>query len=574
MAAPGPLPPGQTRDALVAEVRASLGVLTDGAAVLVACSGGPDSTALAFLAAEARPDLDLTLVHVSHGWRDDAADAALVARHAGWLGCEVAHLQVVASAIGGATDGGIGGATDGAIDGAIDGASDTEVAAPAGRRPEAATGDGGPEASARAQRYRLLREEASRRAAAAILVGHSAEDQAETLLLRLARGTGPTGLAGMAIVAGDLLRPLLRVRRADLRRFVTLEGLPVADDPTNADPAVRRVRVRHEVLPALSRIGPDPVGALARLADLQRDDLDALELAAASLEPHAVRWFGGLAVLDRAALDGAPRAVASRVVRRVLRRWLEPAPSAAVVTSLLAARPGDGVALPRGLRCAADARWLTVGEDAPVAEASSVEVPGTTALPAIGAVLHARTPEDVDASWPDPVAERAPDVQLGLDLAAAGGTGVAPAWQPPRVVLDPALVPPGGAVERLRLLLPALEPKRGAVPGTGSSAAASGEVRGDGGDAAPDPRGQGGARLGVRPPRPGDRLDTGAGGRRVATLLADVHVPRALRARWPVVTLDGVPVWLPGLAADATLLREGAQAPAISLHLGAVADRD
>jgi tRNA(Ile)-lysidine synthase len=515
--APGPLPAGQPRHALVAEVARQLHHLDVDAHVVLACSAGPDSTALAFLVAEARPDLTLTLVHVAHGWRDDSEDAALVTQHAAWLGCEAVLRDV---------------------------ARDLEVAG----------GGHGPEAAARDARYRVLREEAAARRAATILVGHTAEDQAETLLLRLARGTGLAGLTGMASVSGDLSRPLLRVRRGDVRRFVTLEGLPVASDPTNADPDVRRVRVRQELLPALDRIGPDPVAALVRLADLVRDDVAALETAATeAIGAGALRRFGPLTVLDRAALAALPAAVAHRIVRAALQAWSRPAPSAVTVARVLAVPSGGGATLPGGVEVTGDARWATL---APVGAAATsvvpLVVPGTTPWEAAGLVVHARTraaelsppnphgaPTDEDRP-PGTTADPAgpPHEQLGLDLAAAGGPELAQRWEPPRVRLDPAACPPGGDETRLRVVLADVD----------------------------DP-------MVLRPPAAGDRITTARGGRRVATLLRDAGVPRALRRRWPVLTIGGHPVWVPGIAADADALAAGHAAPALALHLGVAPER-
>jgi tRNA(Ile)-lysidine synthase len=496
----------------VAEVAQQLHHLDLDVHVVVACSAGPDSTALAFLVAEARPDLTLTLVHVAHGWRDDSGDAALVRQHAAWLGCE-AVLRDVAGDL------------------------------------EEPGGGQGPEAAARDARYRVLREEATARRAATILVGHTAEDQAETLLLRLARGTGLAGLTGMAPVSGDLSRPLLRVRRGDVRRFVTLEGLPVATDPTNADPDVRRVRVRQELLPALDRIGPDPVAALVRLADLVRDDVAALDAAATvAIAAGALRRFGPLAVLDRAALAALPTAVAHRVVRAALEPWSRPAPSAATVARVLAVPSGGGATLPGDVEVAGDARWVTLSPaGAAPAPAVPLVVPGSADWDAAGLVVHARTgagdaapagrrgaAEEADRAQPtaaDPVEPS--HEQLGLDLAGVGGPQLTPRWEPPRVRLDPAACPPGGDHERLRVVLADTD----------------------------------GPML-LRPPKAGDRITTAHGSRRLATLLRDAGVPRALRRRWPVLTVGGHPVWVPGIVADAEVLAAGDVAPAVALHLG------
>ena len=170
---------------------------------------------------------------------------------------------------------------------------------------------GGPEAAARSARYRALDDVADEHGAVAVLLAHTRDDQAETVLLGLARGSGARSLAGMAAVAGRLRRPLLGLDRATVR--AAAEGLPVWDDPHNGDPAFARVRVREAALPALeAALGPGISAALARTAALLRADTDALDdwagRAAAGLS-------GADGSLDAAALGELPVAVRSRVVR-------------------------------------------------------------------------------------------------------------------------------------------------------------------------------------------------------------------------------------------------------------------
>ncbi|MBW3665367.1 MAG: tRNA lysidine(34) synthetase TilS, partial [Actinobacteria bacterium] len=291
----------------MAEVERVLGALPIGAAAVVALSGGPDSTALAHLVADARPDLDLVLGHVRHGLRADEADVDVVRWHASVLGLPLRILEVSVSPVG-----------------------------------------EGVEAAARAQRYAALRRIAREANAGWLLVGHTADDQAETVLMRLARGTGVEGLAAMAAVRGDIVRPLLRVRRNDVRRFVVHEGLRTADDPMNLDRSVTRVIARTEVLPAMERLAPDPVGALARLADIARQDAARLDAEAAGVVTAIVRTYGparAVPVADLEALDGA---LASRVVRAMIdaSRGSDDPPSAAHVSDVLSLTPGQALDLP------------------------------------------------------------------------------------------------------------------------------------------------------------------------------------------------------------------------------------
>lgn len=254
-------------------VRRSLGDLPRGALVLAACSGGADSLALAAATAFVAPRLGLRagLVTVDHGLQAGSADRA--AAVAAW--------------------------------GSTAGFDPVEVAA------VRVAGPGGPEAAARTARYRALTDAADRHAAAAVLLGHTRDDQAETVLLALARGAGPRGLAGMPRRRGMLRRPLLEVGRADTRKACAALGLATWDDPHNTDPAYARSRVRHDALPALiAALGPAVVDNLARTAaQLAADNAHLDTLAAAALA--AARTPGGLSV---EVLRELPAAVRTRVL--------------------------------------------------------------------------------------------------------------------------------------------------------------------------------------------------------------------------------------------------------------------
>jgi tRNA(Ile)-lysidine synthase len=177
--------------------------------------------------------------------------------------------------------------------------------------------DGGPEAAARDARYAALDAAAEQHGAAAILLGHTRDDQAETVLLGLARGSGIRSLSGMAAtsgVDGRYRRPFLHVDRQTARKACMAQSLPVWDDPHNTDPAYTRSRLRHEGLPALEKaLGKGVVEALARTAQLSRDDADALDTWAAQAEA-LVRDPAGL--LECAKLYALPPAVRRRVLRR------------------------------------------------------------------------------------------------------------------------------------------------------------------------------------------------------------------------------------------------------------------
>ncbi|WP_432541780.1 tRNA lysidine(34) synthetase TilS [Kineococcus sp. SYSU DK002] len=241
--------------------------------VLVACSGGADSLALAAataFASRAAGSVTAGLVTVDHGLHPASADvAARVVRQGRDLG-----LDPVLS-----------------------------VRVAVGRT-------GGPEAAARTARYEALTRVAQREGAVAVLLAHTLDDQAETVLLGLARGSGTRSLAGMPAVRGIFHRPLLGVPRAVVR--AALDGLEPWEDPANADPALTRSRVRHDVLPLLeSALGPGFARALARTARAARDDADALDEIAAAGTPFR---DGSAAVADLLAARPALR-----------RRWLRAA---------------------------------------------------------------------------------------------------------------------------------------------------------------------------------------------------------------------------------------------------------
>ena len=179
----------------------------------------------------------------------------------------------------------------------------------------------GPEGAAREARYRALAGQAAELAAGSVLLGHTRDDQAETVLLGLARGSGTRSLAGMAPVRGIYRRPLLRVSRAEVRAALAETGLQAWSDPHNQDPAYLRVRIRDTVLPLLEeQLGPGITESLGRTAELARADADALDA-------WALRVGAEWEAADRpvAVLSGLPVAVRSRVLLAAARSSGAPA---------------------------------------------------------------------------------------------------------------------------------------------------------------------------------------------------------------------------------------------------------
>ena len=242
-------PPPATA-ALRVAVRRSVADLPAGTLVLAAVSGGADSLALASALAFERPGSGAVVV--DHRLQ---AGSAQVADRAAQL-CR--GLGLSATVLTG---------------------SDPSEQDPVGQDPvgQAQAGQG-PEGRARTLRYALLEQAARNQGAVAVLLGHTLDDQAETVLLGLARGAGARSLSGMAPVRGRWRRPLLGLRRAQTRQACVEAGLTPWEDPHNQDPAYARVRVRTEVLPGLElALGPGIAEALARTAGQLREDADALD---------------------------------------------------------------------------------------------------------------------------------------------------------------------------------------------------------------------------------------------------------------------------------------------------------
>jgi tRNA(Ile)-lysidine synthase len=290
----------------VAEVRLAVRRCLSGAGlgpgdlVLAACSGGADSLALAAaLAFEARKlGLRGGGVTVDHGLQPGSADQAQrVVKALAAMGLDPVHNIIVTVARPGAR-------------GERGDRGDPGRGNPGER---GSTDYPGPEGAARAARYRALDQAASSCGAAAILLGHTTDDQAETVLLGLARGSGARSLAGMPERNGRCLRPLLEISRATTQAACAALGLEPWDDPQNADPSFARARVRHRLLPALEEeLGPGVTEALARSARQLRADAEFLDsLAKAEAQRLAAPGCG----LPLEALAALPQAIRSRVLR-------------------------------------------------------------------------------------------------------------------------------------------------------------------------------------------------------------------------------------------------------------------
>jgi tRNA(Ile)-lysidine synthase len=237
-----------------------------GTRVLVAVSGGPDSMALlaALWELSGRLGLTLEVAVVDHGLRAEATrEGDLVAERASALGLQFHRLRVDVGAARAAA-GGAGRTRWASAGGGPDDARDD---AGSGELDGAGTGArGGLQEVARRLRLEALEGLARARRLGAVALGHNANDQSETVLFRLLRGTGVEGLAGIPYRRGCLARPLLDVPRAQILEYLRLRSIPFAEDPSNRDLRFARARLRHRILPVLRQENPRVDEALQRLA--------------------------------------------------------------------------------------------------------------------------------------------------------------------------------------------------------------------------------------------------------------------------------------------------------------------
>jgi len=298
---------------LAAELSRAVGALVDdvgGACFGVAVSGGPDSMALLDLAARAFPGR-VEAATVDHGLRDaSAAEAAMVADWCGQAGIAHATLH-----------------PDGAVRGNV-------------------------QSWARAQRYAVLERWRVERGLNWLLTAHHADDQLETLLMRLNRGAGVGGLAGVRARQGVALRPLLGMRKADLLAYALERDLPYVDDPSNSDPRFDRAALRT----ALSGVDWIDVAAAGRSAAALAEAEESLEWMADGLEVRHVLPDGGGLVLDRTDL---PRELLRRLLLRMVARLqpdAAPPRGEAIDRLIAAARRGEKMSIGRLVLKGGD-RW-------------------------------------------------------------------------------------------------------------------------------------------------------------------------------------------------------------------------
>jgi tRNA(Ile)-lysidine synthase len=262
-------------------------LISPGARVLVAVSGGSDSVALTHLLVDIAPIVPFTvagLAHLNHKLRGDDSDA------------DEAFCRDLATALGLPIE-----------------TQHTDVGAMARVQRVSV------EVAARRARYRFLARAAERLDADLVATGHTRDDQAETVLLRLLRGAGATGLAAIPPRRGPIVRPVLSERREILRAYLAERHVAFRDDATNADQTIPRNWIRHGLLPLLcAHVGGDIVEVLAREAAILRDDATLLDAVADEAARATLELGDGRAQIQAQDLQALPAALARRVIRRAL----------------------------------------------------------------------------------------------------------------------------------------------------------------------------------------------------------------------------------------------------------------
>ncbi len=443
--------------------------LPPGRPVAVALSGGRDSVVLLHLLRFAVRDMvpDVRAIHVDHGMRPDSASDAL------WVAglCRAWAVPLESGVL-------------------------PEVPAD--------------EDAARALRYAFLRRAAARSGNAVVATAHHADDQAETVLFRLARGAGPAGLVGIRERAPGLVRPLLAFSGEELGRYARERRISWREDPSNRDRSRARNALRLDVLPALEDAVPGAARALARMATIAADEERVWErlLDAAEADLEARRERAGWS-LARPILRSYDRPLRARLLRRFAARLGGRIRASALRRALAfvdRGASGKGVDIGSGLRLerAFDRLYVVPAADIRAAAGGAAETEVVT--------IHVNT--------------------HGTGHLTLGDRRIGIGWD---------FSPPAGVAAATK---PA-----GSVPGDPSRADPSSPATAT--SARLDP---GALRfpLRLRPTLPGDRLRMPYGRKRVVTLLAERGVPRAERSATAVlVDARDEPVWIPGVACDA-----------------------
>ncbi|MBJ6361259.1 tRNA lysidine(34) synthetase TilS [Paenibacillus sp. MAHUQ-46] len=273
----------------VRDAAAEYGLWRAGDTILTALSGGPDSMALLHILQQLAEAEQLTLAaaHVNHGFRieESAREAAVVAQWCAIIGIPLKFGELALP----------------------DYIERTGMNA---------------QAAAREHRYAFLHEAAAACGAQRIALGHHADDQSETVMMRIIRGTSPGGLSGMPVSRTEknveLIRPLLRINKSELLSYCDRHQLPYSTDSSNFKRNYFRNKVRLDVIPYLEKLNPKLPESLLRLADMARSDDDYIEQQAVVLFKERVRLEAGRAVMNRSALTDIHVALQRRMIKLIL----------------------------------------------------------------------------------------------------------------------------------------------------------------------------------------------------------------------------------------------------------------
>ena len=325
-------------------------MLVPGDGVVVACSGGADSLTLLGMLVALRADynLRLTAVYIDHGLRPEAGEEGEYVKHIAARWGVPALVRRVEKDLH------------------VPGQSVQELA--------------------RLERYRLLDEVAHQLGAARIATGHTADDQAETLVMRFVRGTGSHGLAGILPVVGRVIRPLLLVRRDETEAYCARQKIVPVHDPSNDEDVYLRNRIRHHLIPELLALNPQFVEAMLNLAETARGENEWIELEVSELLNKAIPTDGGW-WMSMDVFHDQPLGLQRRALRALLRRFdLGSEPDFDHIESirdmLRRSRTGSRVCLPHGLVVWMEKEGFWVGPKAPIVEFEDVvPLPGRIRIP-------------------------------------------------------------------------------------------------------------------------------------------------------------------------------------------------
>lgn len=336
-------------------------MLQEGDIVLIGLSGGPDSVCLSVILDEVRDNFNLSLhaVYINHGLRpeESGAEEAFCKRFCDSLGVgfHVEKLDV---------------------------------------KGHAERNRGNIQETARELRYEVFEKAADEKKATKIALAHNADDQAETVLMRLIRGAGRKGLSGIPPVRGKIIRPLLDIRREDIEKFLSGKQIRFVTDSSNLKTEYLRNRLRLEVIPLLKKDNPSVTESINRTADISREEERYLEIATTkTLMRLITRKTDESIELFLTPLMNIDKAILRRVLRRALgeigaERGIELVHIDDIIHLINESRSGDVITLPKGIRAikSYSTLLLTKGEKTGI-QPQDIEVPGTISLDETGLTL-------------------------------------------------------------------------------------------------------------------------------------------------------------------------------------------